>query len=77
MSDNHAASPQGMVKAALDYRKLGYYPIPIPLGEKGPKSKGWQKSRHNEGDIPGIFGRLCNIGLLLGLKQAKSPASEG
>ncbi|MEI7685950.1 MAG: bifunctional DNA primase/polymerase [Planctomycetota bacterium] len=66
MSQNLAASPQEVAKAALDYRKLGFYSIPIPLGEKGPKTKDWQKSRHQENDIPRIFERSCNIGLLLG-----------
>ena len=66
MSEDRAASPGEMVRAALDYRKRGCSPICIQVGEKGPKTKGWQNLRHNEHDIPTVFGRVCNIGLMLG-----------
>ena len=42
--------------------------LPIPKGEKGPKLKEWQKTRHEVMEDPAYLGRLQqgNIGVLLG-----------
>ena len=51
----------------LYYLRHKIYAIPIPLGEKAPKHKGWQKDRNGEEDWRRIVSRgPCNVGLLNG-----------
>jgi len=52
---------------AINYRGLDIYSLPIPHGEKGPKTKGWNKLRLDEPELRREFGHSPrNIGLLLG-----------
>jgi hypothetical protein len=45
----------------------GYYPVPIPFREKGPKLENWQNLRlQDEADLRKHFARKCNVGVLLG-----------
>jgi hypothetical protein len=51
---------------ATDYVRRGWAPIPIPLGSKAPRAKGWQDLRLTEGDLPDHFRGAHNVGVLLG-----------
>jgi hypothetical protein len=52
---------------ATTWCKRGYYPLPIPYREKGPKLEHWQNLRVTAEDVPGYFnGQPANIGVLLG-----------
>jgi hypothetical protein len=56
-----------VVTAALGYRARGFYCVPIPTGEKGPRIKGWQNLRLEETALPDAFtARTGNVGLVLG-----------
>lgn len=54
------------IDAAGAYLAMGYQPVPVPLGHKGPRLKGWQTLRSTPIDLPGLFAGPGNIGLLLG-----------
>jgi hypothetical protein len=55
------------LEAAIRYRGLEIYAVPIPHKEKGPKSKGWNQQRLEEPELRREFGHSPrNIGLLLG-----------
>jgi hypothetical protein len=58
-------------EAARDYLRKGWYPLPIPKGQKNPNLNGWPKFRVTETEIPNHFSNEQNIGLILG------EASEG
>lgn len=46
----------------------GYFPVPVPAGEKGPIIPGWQHLRIKRRDVPEYFnGQPTNVGLLLGV----------
>jgi hypothetical protein len=53
-------------ESALNYRRGGRMPIPIPSGQKGPVIKKWQDLRPEETDIDELFSEQDNIGILLG-----------
>lgn len=56
-----------VVTAALGYLARGFYCVPIPTGEKGPRIKGWQNLRLEEEVLPDAFtARTGNVGLVLG-----------
>ena len=56
-----------VLEAAAEYVARGWKPIPVPLGEKAPRLKGWQHLRLGLTDLPAHFARGdVNIGLLLG-----------
>jgi len=58
-----ANSFQGNDNMAAQYAARGWKPIPIPRGEKGPKSKDWDKRTYNpDRDFDG-----SNVGVQLGL----------
>lgn len=48
------------------YLANGWPPIPVPIGQKGPRMPGWQNLRPTEADLPDYFRNGCNIGVLLG-----------
>lgn len=48
------------------YHALGYQPVPVPLGSKGPRLKAWQTLRPKPTELPHLFDGPGNIGLLLG-----------
>jgi len=52
--------------AAKVYIKMGFSPVPIPPGEKGPRMKGWQDLKIQESDVSKHFKGNKNIGLILG-----------
>src|SRR5262249_30738485 len=49
-----------------DYLPRGWVPLPIPLKEKNPGFKGWQKYQPHNGQIERDFRGEGNVGLLLG-----------
>ncbi|MBL8190900.1 MAG: bifunctional DNA primase/polymerase, partial [Acidobacteria bacterium] len=51
---------------AKDYQGRGYTPLPLPLKEKNPGFKGWQKYQPVNGQFERDFSGEGNIGLLLG-----------
>jgi hypothetical protein len=58
--------PDNLLAAARLYLSRGYLPVPLPIGEKAPRLRGWTKLRLSEEDLPRHFNGTCNIGLLLG-----------
>jgi hypothetical protein len=57
-------------KIAREYLERGWKPIPIAVGEKGPKSKGWQDLDITTANIGSYFnGKDLNIGVQLGPKS--------
>jgi len=61
--------------AARSYIDRGWYPVPIPKGEKGPKMAGWQEG----GFEPDNFSPTQNVGLILdlsGLSEADFDCEE-
>jgi Bifunctional DNA primase/polymerase, N-terminal len=54
------------IKEATDFAVRGWSPVPIPLGEKGPKIPGWGKLRLTIEELPRYFSGDCNIGIILG-----------
>ena len=53
--------------AALGYKARGFYCVPIPTGEKGPRISGWQNLRLEEEALADAFtARTGNVGLVLG-----------
>ena len=53
---------------ALDWINRGYFPVPVPPGEKGSKLKHWQKLRITSKDAHEYFKGNCNIGVILGIE---------
>jgi len=60
------ASPMSIRAVALEYIRNGWRPIPVPLREKGPRLKNWQRLRAEEADVARLFKNGQNVGLLLG-----------
>lgn len=55
------------VEHAREYTRRGWCVVPVPLGEKAPRVRGWQQLRLTEVDLPAYFdNRPTNIGVLLG-----------
>ena len=54
------------LEAVRDYMRQGWQPIPIPRGMKAAKVRDWPKLRLTEGEIPRVFSKNGNVGLLLG-----------
>src|SRR5262245_9159029 len=63
-------NPPGRNASRVDwaacYIDQGYAPIPIPLGEKNPNKRGWQKLRVGRGEVEKYFAGAGNIGLVTG-----------
>jgi hypothetical protein len=55
-----------VLRFARTYTRRGWRVIPIPRREKAPHLTHWQDLRLRESDLPEHFGKLSNIGLLLG-----------
>lgn len=52
---------------AIEWVQRGYYPIPIPYREKGPKLADWQNLRLTAEQVPAYFNGIpMNCGVLLG-----------
>jgi hypothetical protein len=59
---------QSAAEAARAYAAAGFFPVPVPHGEKRPVLDGWQKLRITPADVDRYFnGRPQNVGLLLGV----------
>jgi putative DNA primase/helicase len=56
--------------AVLDYHSHGWFPIPVPAGQKKPVIEGWQNLRITKEDLPTHFSNGANVGLLLGNPSA-------
>ncbi|MEK7754732.1 MAG: phage/plasmid primase, P4 family [Acidobacteriota bacterium] len=54
------------LEAAQTWVARGFYPIPIPPREKGPRLKDWQELRLKSEDLPRFFDGHQNVGVLLG-----------
>ncbi|HEV2094025.1 MAG TPA: bifunctional DNA primase/polymerase [Rubrobacter sp.] len=52
--------------AAHGYIARGWFPLPIPRGEKGCKLPDWQDLRIKAGEVEEFFTEGSNVGLLLG-----------
>src|SRR5262249_44641202 len=46
--------------------EAGYNPVPVPPGQKGPRTRGWQNLELTETDLPNYFKADSNVGVLLG-----------
>ena len=57
----------GTAKWARRYIARGFFPLPVPLGEKGPKKQGWQHQRMRDEEVGKYFTGKSNIGLILGI----------
>lgn len=56
--------PENIVDLATRLSDLGYWPVPIPSGCKGPTISGWQNLRLNFDTIPDYF---TETGMLVGI----------
>jgi hypothetical protein len=55
-------------EAARAYAAAGFFPVPVPHGEKRPVLDGWQKLRITLAEVPMYFnGAPQNVGLILGV----------
>ena len=55
------------LESAVYYIQLGLAPVPVPRGEKAPRTKSWQKLQITEAEAPRYFnGSDQNIGILMG-----------
>jgi Bifunctional DNA primase/polymerase, N-terminal len=54
------------LKYARKYTRRGWSVVPIPVKEKAPRLKGWQKLRLNKAGLADYFSEGGNIGVLLG-----------
>ena len=52
--------------AAREYARRGFWVVPAPRGEKGPRIPGWQNLRLEEVDLPNYFRDGENVGVLTG-----------
>ena len=60
------AEPSATLDAARAYVQRGLAVISIPRGEKRPRIPGWQNLRPGEADLPSMFSRCENVGVILG-----------
>lgn len=65
-NDDKKQDSNEVIEAARAYLRKGWYPVPIPAGNKGPVLPGWQQLRITEAEVSRHFGGARNIGLLLG-----------
>lgn len=55
-----------VLTAAHDYTNRGFFCVPIPHGEKGPRLKGWQNLRLTTEQLGTEFMPNSNVGVILG-----------
>ena len=55
-----------VLAAAREYTARGFFVVPIPKGQKGPRRKKWQELRLTDDQLEQEFSDDGNIGLLLG-----------
>src|SRR5260370_33561918 len=65
-----ALSPEP-AEAACDYHRRGWAVVPIPSGQKRPAMSGWPEFRAAADDLPKLFGRGENIGIILGASSGE------
>jgi Bifunctional DNA primase/polymerase, N-terminal/Primase C terminal 2 (PriCT-2) len=51
---------------AAEYHRRGWRIVPVPAGKKAPVISGWPGFEAKVADLPGLFGRGENIGIILG-----------
>ena len=56
--------PANVLDLATRISDLGYYPIPIPRGRKGPTISGWQNLRISFDNVEKFFDDKCGVGIL-------------
>ncbi len=56
--------PKNIIELATRLADLGYWPVPIPEGCKGPTVEGWQNLRLNFETIPAHFKDAALVGIL-------------
>jgi hypothetical protein len=56
----------GALEAARTFLQRGWYPVPVPAGQKGPVLDGWQDLRLNDSELVEHFSAASNVGLILG-----------
>ena len=54
------------LKAALNYRRRNWMPVPVYPRQKNPIGDGWTELRLTEANIPQHFNDGQNVGILLG-----------
>ena len=62
----HTQSPSPLVGAALAVKRRGWVPIYVPFRSKNPNREKWQQERLTEEQIPAVFSRGGNLGILTG-----------
>jgi P4 family phage/plasmid primase-like protien len=62
----NATSKQEIINAARRYAETGFYPVPIPPGDKGPNIPAWQKLRIRPGEVGKYWTDGQGVGLILG-----------
>jgi hypothetical protein len=55
-----------LLASARAYIEAGYRVVPVPTGQKGPRTRGWQQLRIDRDQVGEHFRPGMNIGLLLG-----------
>ena len=56
--------PANVLDLATRISDLGYHPIPIPRGRKGPTISGWQNLRISFDNVEKFFDDKCGVGIL-------------
>ncbi len=60
-----------ILEIALDYKRRGWQPIPVPHRSKNPGFSGWQNFVLSENELQNHFnGKPQNVGILLGSKSS-------
>ncbi len=62
--------PQDVREAAREFRRRGFYSIPLPARSKKLTDSDWEMWRIGEAEIDARFATGCNIGVLLGEPSA-------
>jgi hypothetical protein len=68
-SDNtipRATPASDTAEAASEYHRRGWRIVPVPAGQKAAVMGGWPGFRATADDLPRLFGRDENIGIILG-----------
>jgi len=59
------------IDAAHEYHRRGWAVVPVPAGQKATIMAGWPAFRVAPGDLPRLFGRGENIGVILGASSGE------
>ena len=64
MPAEHLTKPHNIADLAARLIELGYSPVPIEAGNKGPTLSGWQNLRLTVEDVPSYFAAASLVGIL-------------